>query len=68
MVLTEVTFAVAIAQVSQQMTAVYLKLKIGNPLWRAIYAYFGVNLSFTSTERTIDDNCRRVRTKVNDYV
>ena len=66
--LTDVTFGVAINQVAQQMTGVYLKSKIGNPLWRAIYAYFGVNLSFTSTERTIDDNCRRVRTKVNDYV
>lgn len=68
MVLTKMTFGEAVFQVGEQMFTIYLKMKIGNPLWRAIYAQFGLSVSFTSTERTIDENCRRMRVFVNDYI
>ena len=45
-----------------------LKLKVSNPLYRAILTATDKSVSFTSIERQIDDNCQRLRAFIHKYI
>ena len=61
------TFLEAIEQVVEQV-ACNVSPKMGNPLYRFIYSVSGKSVSFSSHERQVDENCRRLRAFVGDYV
>ena len=67
MVETEMTFDFAIDRVLEQVGST-IKLKLTNPLYRAIYNKTGISVSFSKYERQVDENCRRMRIFVNRYV
>ena len=67
MVETEMTFAEAIDRVYEQVGST-IKLKVSNPIYRSIYFRTGISLSFSAYERQVDDNCRRMRAFIGDYV
>ena len=68
MELTEMSFGDALTEVGNQVVRISLKLKLSNPIYGAIYARTGVSVSFRKVERTIDENCSRIRSFVADYV
>ena len=55
MVLKTMPFGQAIRRVGDDTTTISLKLKVTNPLYRVIYGATGKSISFSSTERTLND-------------
>lgn len=43
-------------------------MKFSNPLFRILYDNFGYFLSLTSFERAVDENGRRMRARISEFV
>ena len=68
MVLKKLAFGTAIDMIIGQILKVGMRAKLGNPFYRIIYGRTGWSPSFTRTERTIDENCIRLRSLVYAYL
>jgi len=68
MELTKMPFGKALREVGSQLLTITLKLKVSNPLYRAIYSTTGKSVSFSKAERTIDQNCIWMREFVGKYI
>lgn len=66
--LKTMSFFKALEAVGTQMLTISMRLKVSNPLWKVIYSQTGASLAFSKVERTIDDNCYRLRAFVRDYI
>mmetsp|Transcript_1822 Transcript_1822/g.2627 ORF Transcript_1822/g.2627 Transcript_1822/m.2627 type:complete len:92 (+) Transcript_1822:728-1003(+) len=68
MELTKMPFGKALREVGSQLLTITMKLKVSNPLYRAIYSTTGKSVSFSKAERTIDQNCIWMREFVGKYI
>ena len=66
--LTKMKFGEALEAVGAQIVVVSVGLKLGNPLYRVIFSTTGKSVSLTKVERQIDENCRRIRAFIAEYI
>ena len=62
----ELTLGEAVHECMQQVMQTFLKL--GNPVFRFRYKYFGKSTNFTSFERQVTENCQTLRAYILKYV
>ena len=67
MVERELPIYQAIEKVGEQLFSC-LKLRVSNPVYKAIWATAKVSVSFTAYERKVDENCARLRAYVHGYI
>ena len=63
----EVSLSEAINEVFEQ-TNLTIGTRLPNPIWRFLYSFTGENHAFTAMEKLSNENCKKLRETIRDYV